>query len=192
VRRLAATVVVALMGGALLAGCGGTETSVVTVTKTISAAPPPGACSSISQSSTLLCERRGRRAHETAFYVRRRGGNLVPLPIHKPPGAKAGHWATAFLSPNRKTLLAQWSAECEVPLAFFVSARGGVPRVVSGERDWVEAPESVAHGWTGDGRAIVEFLRGACGGTAGRPGLYLVSLDGTQQFLARVRPRHGT
>ena len=37
------------------------------------------------------------------------------LAIGKPPGAKVGHWAKAYLSPDGKTFLAQWSAECEVP-----------------------------------------------------------------------------
>ena len=45
------------------------------------------------------------------------------LPIGKPPGARVGHWAKAFLSPDGKAFLAQWSAECELPFAFFVRAR---------------------------------------------------------------------
>ena len=159
---------------ALLAGCGGSAASIVTVTKT---AAPARACSTIGDSLIQLCQSRRTREYTTVFYVRR-GERLAALPVTKPPGSKVGHWVTAYLSPDRKTLLAQWSAECEVPVAYFVAARGGTPRALS-----TGAEESVAHGWTGDGRAIVEFPKGVCGGTAGRPGLYLVSVDGARRLL---------
>jgi hypothetical protein len=162
----------------LLAGCGGSGTSVVTVTR---AAAPTPSCSTVSDSAIRLCERPTAREYTTAFYVRR-GERLAALPITDPPRAKAGHWVTAYLSPDHKTLLAQWSAECEVPIAFFVAARGGVPRSLSaGDQS------SIAHGWTADGRAIVDFPSGPCSGTASRPGLYLVSLDGTRRLIAPAR-----
>jgi hypothetical protein len=101
------------------------------------------------------------------------------LAIGKPSGAKIGHWAKAYLSPDGKTFLAQWSAECEVPFTFLVPARGGLPRVVTGEADWVKAPQSTADGWTEDGRAIVEVTRGDCGKPSSG-GLYLVAQDGTR------------
>jgi hypothetical protein len=164
-----------LLAVLLLAGCGGSAASVVTVTKT---APSPRSCSRIEESPIVLCHRTAARFYTTAFY-RTRDRRLVALPIAHPPGSKVGHWATAYVSPDRKTLLAQWSAECETPQAFFVAAAGGVPRALGGRSD-----ESIAHGWTSDGRAIVEFPHGVCGGTVRRPGVYLVSLDGTRQFLA--------
>jgi hypothetical protein len=104
------------------------------------------------------------------------------LAIGEPPGAIVGHWSKAYLSPDGRTFLAQWSAECEVPFAFLVPARGGVPRVVTGEADWAKAPQSTADGWTGDGRAIVEVWRGDCGLRGGR-GLYLVARDGTRRAI---------
>ena len=159
----------------LLAGCGGSAASVVTVTRM---AALLRSCSKIDESPIQLCERPGAREYTTAFYVTR-DERLVALPIGHPPGSKVGHWVTAYLSPDRKTLLAQWSAECEEPQAFFVAAVGGVPRSLSAATD-----VSIAHGWTRRGRAIVEFPHGGCGGTAGRPGVYLVSLDGTRRFLA--------
>jgi hypothetical protein len=167
-----------LLAVLVLAGCGGSAASVVTVTRT---APAPRSCSRIEESPIALCRLMKAREYTTAFYVTRRG-RLVPLPIGHPPGSKVGHWVTAYISPDRKTLLAQWSAECEVPIAFFVAARGGVPRALSDGNQ-----ESIAHGWTGDGRAIVDFPSGPCSGTAERPGLYLVSLDGTRQFLAAAQ-----
>jgi hypothetical protein len=106
------------------------------------------------------------------------------LPSQKPAGAKVGHWRTAYLSPDGKTLLAQWSAECEVPVAFFADGRDGAVRPVAGT-SLRNAPESIADGWTQDGRAIVEFPAAACGSGIHKPGIYFVALDGTRTF---VRP----
>jgi hypothetical protein len=165
----------ALLAVALLAGCGGSAASIVTVTRT---AAPVNSCSRIGESLIQICERQVAGEYRSSFYVRH-GERLDALPIEHPPGSKVGHWVTAYLSPNNKTLLAQWSAECEEPQAFFVASAGGVPRSLADRSD-----VSIAHGWTSDGRAIVEFPRGTCGGTASRPGMYLVSLDGTRQFVA--------
>jgi hypothetical protein len=85
-----------------------------------------------------------------------------------------GYWAGAWLSPDGKTLLAQWSAECEIPIAFFVDATTGEKRPVTGEREWADAPESVALGWSPDGRARVRLLKGYCGGSKHPPGVYLI------------------
>jgi hypothetical protein len=105
------------------------------------------------------------------------------LAIRKPPGAKAGHWAKAYLSPDGRTFLAQWSAECEVPSAFLVPVRGGVPRLATGEADWTKAHPSVADGWTEDGRAIVEVWPGDCGPGAKGAKIYLVAQDGARTAI---------
>jgi hypothetical protein len=106
--------------------------------------------------------------------------------------APVGHWRRAFLSPDRTMLLAQWSAECEVPRAFFVPAAGGTPHVVSGERDWTKAPNSVALGWSSDGRAKVELLQQACGIGAHRPGVYLIDpSSGRAEFVRGLLRRKG-
>ena len=89
-------------------------------------------------------------------------------------GVQIGHWAQAWLSPDGTTLLAQWSAECEVPIAFFVDAWSGTMRPVTGEKIWSEAPQSVAIGWAADGRARVRLPDGACGSSAAEPGVYLI------------------
>jgi hypothetical protein len=132
----------------------------------------------------LLCQQRGSDRHG-AFVVNDGSGRRV-LPVGS-PGATAtatdaglvGHWEWASLSPDGSTFLAQWSAECEIPIAFLVPAEGGKPRVVTGEGDWATSPSSVALGWTTDGRAIVLFPESNPCGTVGSPGLYLVALDGT-------------
>jgi len=69
-----------------------------------------------------------------------------------------------------------------VPFAFLVPAGGGTPRVVTGEAEWAKAPQSVADGWTEDGRAIVEVSRGDCGAAAHRA-IYLVAADGTRTAI---------
>ena len=112
------------------------------------------------------------------------------LPSQKPTGAKVGHWARASLSPDRKTLLAQWSAECEVPVAFFAEGRDGAVRPVAG-RSLRDAPMSIADGWTQDGRAIVEFPAAACGSGIHKPGIYFVALDGTRTLAQPLKPTVG-
>jgi hypothetical protein len=141
----------------------------------------------------LLCQLRGRDQHG-AFVVNDGSGRRV-LPIGS-PGATAtaadaglvGHWDWATLSPDGSTFLAQWSAECEIPIAFFVPAEGGRPRVVTGEDDWATSPSSVALGWTTDGRAIVLFPEANPCGSVASPGLYLVALDGTQTRVRELDP----
>jgi hypothetical protein len=99
-----------------------------------------------------------------------------------------GHWAWAALSPNGKTILAQWSAECEVPIAFLVDIRVGNPRPITGEKDWAKAPVSVALGWTTDGRAIAFLPKGpACGNAANVSGLYLYPSPGEGELLLRAK-----
>lgn len=106
-----------------------------------------------------------------------------PTPTAADAG-KAGHWAWAAVSPDEKTLLAQWSAECEVPLAFLVDLANGAPTPVTGESDWAESPMSIALGWTTDGRAIVFLPKGgSCGDGTSPPGVYLYSQGGEGDLL---------
>ncbi len=73
----------------------------------------------------------------------------IPPPRPTPTTAdadKAGHWVWAALSPDGSTLLAQWAAECETPIAFFVSLPAGTPRAATGETDWAKSPDSEALG----------------------------------------------
>jgi hypothetical protein len=159
------------LGVVLLAGCG---SSARTVTRGESAGT---GCNGIAADLTFhyaICD--GHR------FVR----NGKRLSIDDPPGARVGHWAKAFLSPDGKTFLAQWSAECEVPIAFFVPVQGGLPQTVSGEDDWMDSPASAADGWTSDGRAIVEFPQGPCSRSIKRPGVYIVQLDGRRKLVAPI------
>jgi hypothetical protein len=93
------------------------------------------------------------------------------------PRSRAGHWVAVWPSPDGRTLLAQWSAECETPVAYLVTRKTGHVRVLGAASD-----ESVALGWSGPRTALVHFPRGVCGGTyRGGPGVYAVT--GTQLKL---------
>jgi hypothetical protein len=168
------------LAAVLCVGCGGVRT--VTVTRE-RAAP---ACTSISRGAASgrpaveLCVRRGR-VLRTAFFVRDRRGTRRALAV-SPPG-RVGHWERGFLSPDGETLLAQWSAECEVPVTFFVPLESGRARPVAGT-SLRDAPVSVAAGWLHDGRAVVEFPESACGAGIERPGVYAVAVDGAKTWLA--------
>jgi hypothetical protein len=101
----------------------------------------------------------------------------VPHPLGAKPGRPAaGHWDWAAVSPDGKWLLAQWTAECEVPVAFLVPARGGDAVPVA--RDRYGASTSKALGWTRDGRAIIELPGLSCGSTSQRPGTYVLRPGG--------------
>jgi hypothetical protein len=97
-----------------------------------------------------------RRARPSTIYLRGR----------KVLSRRRGYWRSVELSPDRRTLLLQWSGECESQTTFLARANGSGLRSV--------ATGSVALGWTLSGRAVVDLPRGACAGSARRPGIYLV------------------
>jgi hypothetical protein len=105
-------------------------------------------------------------------YADRRSASTVYLRGRKllGPAGRVGHWRSVVRSPDGRTLLLQWSAECESPVAYLADANGRRLRRVAGSA----TVESVALGWAGDGRAVVVFPRGVCGATHARPGTYLV------------------
>jgi hypothetical protein len=96
---------------------------------------------------------------QTGVHLQRPEGSL--------PGV--GRWTYALPGP-RGLILAQWSGECEVPNALFVSS-GSPPRAVTGELG-LHGPESQALGWDSRGRAIVYLEEGECGSSFARPGIY--------------------
>lgn len=109
----------------------------------------------------------------------------VPHPLGAKPGQPAaGHWEWAAVSPDGDWLLAHWTAECEVPIAFFVPSDGGKALPVTTDR--YGPATSLAIGWTADGRAIVEFPSQSCGSTTSRPGTYLVRPRRTPEYWRPV------
>ena len=128
----------------------------------------------------LLCGRNILRAA--------RSGKRAVLAAPPPSGVKLGHWEQAFLAPDGRRLLVQWSAECEIPITFVIHSRGGPLRVVSGERNWADAPESIALGFASDGRAMVLFPVAACGSGIERAGIYAIEMRSyRRRFVFPVR-----
>jgi len=109
-----------------------------------------------------------RRAASTVYL----NGRRIVGPVGRYGGAPrfVGHWRWITRSPDGRTLLLQWSAECESQIAYLADADGRRLRPVA--RDAVT--ESVALGWARDGRAVVAFPKGACAGTRTQAGTYLV------------------
>lgn len=99
--------------------------------------------------------------------------------VARAPG-QVGHWVWAAFAPRSQDVLAQWSAECEVPVAFLVSR--GVMRPY-GSHTMADAPESSGLGWLSDGSAVIHFVKGACGGSFRRSGIYAVPRTGNARLL---------
>jgi glucose/arabinose dehydrogenase len=66
---------------------------------------------------------------------------------------KGGHgwWRRVIASPDRRTLLAQWSGECEIQFTYIVTLRDRTMRLT------LEGLPSTADGWGRDGRARVRL-----------------------------------
>jgi hypothetical protein len=54
-------------------------------------------------------------------------------------------------------LLAEWQYPCDSAAVVFVAVETGAPRLVTGEKDWRQAPVAHALGWTRDGKALVRI-----------------------------------
>jgi hypothetical protein len=125
-------------------------------------------------------------------------GASKPKPAAKPkrgdsytvvlkPVAPIGRWVKLVLSLDGKTWLAQWSRECEVQTAYFVPARGGTARPVTGHA----GDESLALGWALHNRARILAPRATCGRQFRKPGIYLVDRTGNATFVKSVKARSG-
>ena len=171
-----------------LAGCGGEAVTAPKPDPPRPAAPKRFCSRSVHAPQYRTCWVPGPKSGPSTIERRESAGGwsvIARPPVRPYRGSWHGRWIAAFLSPDRRTLLAQWSAECEIPIAFFVPARGGRPSTVLGV-PYAKAPESLAKGWESDGRARVEFWEGLCGKGVERPGLYLV--DPKSRRVTFVRP----
>jgi hypothetical protein len=103
-----------------------------------------------------------------------RSGSRV---IARAPG-RVGHWVWAQRAPRGGAILAQWSAECAVPVAYLV--RNGKLRAFG--------RESVALGWLSTGEAVVQFPNGPCaGGWSPVAGIYAAVSNGKMRLLLRTK-----
>jgi hypothetical protein len=134
----------------------------------------------------LICGYFWSRAPSTIRVLTPNGRVRVLVPpatrVRQHPNDPDGSWVSAWLSPDGKTLLLQWSGECETPSAWYAPASGGKAKPLAGD----PGVESFALGWAPDGRAVVRFPRGLCGAGIHRRGIYLVDVHtGRKTFVRR-------
>jgi hypothetical protein len=112
----------------------------------------------------------------------------LDLPIPESHGRPmTGHWRYQMDDPRYEgRVLAQWSGECEVPIAFLVEADEGEVDAVTGERDPASAPDSIALGWTKVGQAIVFLREGGCSEGTDPPGVYAFRTPGPGRLLVET------
>ncbi len=107
-----------------------------------------------------------------------------PPDLPEPPGVyrHSGHWRYVIRSATSLDELAQWSGECESPLAYWIHPDGDA-QPVTGQRSLRGAPESIALGWTPHGDAIALLPSGLCGGGTSPAGVYLFAAPGDGRLL---------
>ena len=101
-------------------------------------------------------------------------------------GRPAGHWRFALLSTDGNRILAQWSGECEVPIAYLSTLQGGAPSPITGGAAPEDIPESFALGWTRGGLAVAVLPYGACASGADLPGVYGFDSAGSATLITTV------
>jgi hypothetical protein len=103
------------------------------------------------------------------------------------PVEDLGRWRKVFVSPDGKTLLAEWSGACEVPTAYLIAADGGRPRAITNYANG--SATSFALGWQG-AKARVRLPEGE--GLKVKPGIYLVDpATMAKTLVRRLRASHG-
>ena len=136
----------------LAAGCGGVKH----VAARQAPAKDPRACTAAAP-GFRTCFKPGIPSNPT---IERRVGStwaVVTGPLK--PSEPSAEWGEISLSPDGRTLLAEWQYPCDRAAVFFVPARGGKPHLVTGESDWRKAPVAHALGWTRNGKARVQIYR---------------------------------
>jgi hypothetical protein len=139
-----------------------------------------------------MCWRDSKKSYRAS--IERREGDAWRIVAFEPRGQLSyapeagrwfadGQWSELWLSPDGKTLLAQWSAECETSYAYFVPAKGGKPRSVTDGGG--PNPMSFVVGWEADGRARVDVVgETGCSDGKWQPGQYLIDpATGDATFL---------
>jgi len=131
----------------LAAGCGGRQEqakSEQASDASEAAFQPSTRCTHVSR-GFRACTTYRERGEQTGIY-RRAGSDWVKV-VGPAPG-RMGWWRRVIASPNRITLLGQWSGECETQTTYIVRT-GETTRPIFAQA------ESYALGWSNDGRARV-------------------------------------
>jgi hypothetical protein len=149
------------------------------------AAAPVHRCTHVSGGFRACTTFFQQRDEQSAIY--RRSGSawakvVGPLPRHH------GWWRRVVSADDRRTLLAQWSGECEAQSTYFVSPAGGSIRPI------FRGHASAIAGWTRPGLARVRLNEAIWAGNRVRrtPGVYLVDPETMAVTLQLERsPRPG-
>jgi hypothetical protein len=101
------------------------------------------------------------------------------------PKGGDGWWRRVIASPDRRTLLGQWSGECEIQLTYVVTLTDRTIRPI------LEGLPSTAVGWSADGRARVRLPSESWATKARRivkAGIYRVNPASMAYVLERAGP----
>lgn len=182
--RVAILMALAVLG----AGCTGSTQEPAPAAQTVSGPEARRHCSSASRgfrACTWFYEGSERSRIERRTAVRW----AVFLDADHAPHPGHGWWRRVVASPDRRTLLGQWSGECEIQSTYLVSTADRTLRPLFG----LHASE--AAGWSADRRARVTLLEPIYQTSTRiryRPGIYRVEPATLEVELERsIRPRHG-
>jgi hypothetical protein len=158
----------ALGVAAVLTGCGGGPKAVERAPEAKQVVKHLRECTHVS-GGYRACSTFSLPRGERSWIQRREGARWKT--VLDPPPVRSGWWRRIMTSPDRRTVLAQWSGECEIQSTYVVSAETWKARPIF---RW---SSSTAVGWAADGRARVR-LPAPVYGTDNRirfwPGIYLV------------------
>jgi hypothetical protein len=160
--------VLAVAVTAILTGCGGGPKAVERAPQAKKVIKHLHKCAHVSD-GYRACTTFGLPRGERSWIQQREGARWKN--VLDPPPARSGWWRRVVTSPDRQTLLGQWSGECEIQSTYLVSA--GTWKV----RPIFRPSASTAVGWSEDGRARVwlsEPVYGTDKRIRFRPGIYLV------------------
>ena len=177
----------------LAAGCGGANIADTTSTRHAKAgttsrctAASGGfrACTVFAESAAAF---RRLGGGEVSRIERRRGSRWsVLLAPERGPHPRHGWWRRVLAGPGGRTLLAEWSGECEIPSTYLVGTHDLSLRPVFGSQP------ATALGWTDAGLARVKLWKPVYATKTRirfQAGVYLVTRAGRVARLERRVPR---
>ena len=145
------------------------------------AAAPVHRCTHVSGGFRACTTFFQQKDEQSAIYHRTAGG-WAKVAAGLP--RQHGWWRRVIASPDRKTVLAQWSGECEAQSTHFVSAAGGTVRSI------FRGHASTIVGWSGRDLARVRLGEAIFRGNTQlwKPGIYLVDPRTLVARFERRRP----
>lgn len=160
--------VLAVGVAAVLAGCGGGPEAVERAPQAEKGVKHLQKCTHVS-GGYRACSTFGLPRGERSWIQQREGARWKN--VLDPPPVRSGWWRRIVTSPDRQTLLGQWSGKCEIQSTHLVSTETWKARPI------FRRSSSTAVGWAEDGRARVRLAAPVYGSDKSirfQPGIYLV------------------